>query len=416
MLPLAFIILIIIAVIVMYQSREKFTETSYYYEAAPGARGARMVCMPENRGMASLGIAVTKAARYAAKCSGVAKVNHSTINMVGRKAAKASKPRARVLRSTQAVIRPVKKAPRKIRALTASAAKPCTTCKPKKFTKTALKTRKLPAALQAAVRDPVRPKKVTRIGKKLGSKKVAKKPKTSKKLKLKNRPLKPTKKPKKPTKKPKKPTKKPKKPTKKPKKPMKKPTKKPTKPPPFKSGIIGGMNRVSITDPGVVKARTAVERALIERHGSRLTVTVLNASKQIVAGTNWRLTVRADFMPDPTVNMGAKRPSKQYMATVFEALPVNGGALKVTTIEEDQIVSVRPVKLTSSLGQAGRIEWPELQGTNAETARAALAAARRDLSVEVIGAGEITTANYVKTRVRITKGTDGKVARVPRIG
>ena len=182
MLPLAFIILIIIAVIVMYQSREKFTETSYYYEAAPGARGARMVCMPENRGMASLGIAVTKAARYAAKCSGVAKVNHSTINMVGRKAAKASKPRARVLRSTQAVIRPVKKAPRKIRALTASAAKPCTTCKPKKFTKTALKTRKLPAALQAAVRDPVRPKKVTRVGKKLGSKKVAKKPKTSKKL------------------------------------------------------------------------------------------------------------------------------------------------------------------------------------------------------------------------------------------
>jgi len=181
MLPLAFIILIIIAAIVMYQSREKYTETSYYYEAAPGARGARMVCMPENRGMASLGIAVTKAARYAAKCSGVAKVNHSTINMVGRKAVKGSKPRV-LRRSTQAVIRPVKKAPRKIRALTASACKPCTTCKPKKFTKTALKTRKLSAALQAAVRDPARPKKITRVGKKLGSKKVAKKPKKSKKI------------------------------------------------------------------------------------------------------------------------------------------------------------------------------------------------------------------------------------------
>ena len=297
MLPLAFIILIIIAVIVMYQSREKFTETSYYYEAAPGARGARMVCMPENRGMASLGIAVTKAARYAAKCSGVAKVNHSTINMVGRKAAKASKPRARVLRSTQAVIRPVKKAPRKIRALTASACKPCTTCKPKKFTKTALKTRKLPAALQAAVRDPARPKKVTRVGKKLGSKKVAKKPKTSKKI-VKSKKAKKTKK----TKKAKKPKK-----AKKAKKPKKAKKTSPAAP-------VTGVKETT-AQKEARKAKNAVFLATVATNVKAQKANKgVTGVKETTAQKEARLAKNAAFLATVATNIKAQKANKRVTA------------------------------------------------------------------------------------------------------
>ena len=294
MLPLAFIILIIIAVIVMYQSREKFTETSYYYEAAPGARGARMVCMPENRGMASLGIAVTKAARYAAKCSGVAKVNHSTINMVGRKAIK---PRTRVLRSTQAVIRPVKKAPRKIRALTASACKPCTTCKPKKFTKTALKTRKLPAALQAAVRDPARPKKVTRVGKKLGSKKVAKKPKTSKKI-VKSKKAKKTKK----TKKAKKPKK-----AKKAKKPKKAKKTSPAAP-------VTGVKETT-AQKEARKAKNAVFLATVATNVKAQKANKgVTGVKETTAQKEARLAKNAAFLATVATNIKAQKANKRVTA------------------------------------------------------------------------------------------------------
>jgi hypothetical protein len=45
-------------------------ETSYYYEAAPGTRGAKMVCMPEKGSQASLGVAVGAAARYAQRQGG----------------------------------------------------------------------------------------------------------------------------------------------------------------------------------------------------------------------------------------------------------------------------------------------------------------------------------------------------------
>ena len=82
---------------------------------------------------------------------------------------------------------------------------------------------------------------------------------------------------------------------------------------------------------------------------------------------------------------------------------------------------VVPVARTDSteqapyLGQAGRIEWPELQGTNAETARMALASARPDLAVSVV-VGAYMTMDFVNTRVRIASSNDGKVAQVPRIG
>jgi len=47
----------------MMTKGESFTETSYYYSAAPGSRGERLVCMPESQGRASIGIALQNAAK-----------------------------------------------------------------------------------------------------------------------------------------------------------------------------------------------------------------------------------------------------------------------------------------------------------------------------------------------------------------
>jgi hypothetical protein len=46
--------------IVNLNSKEKYLETSYYYGAAPGARGERMVCSPEDDGVNGLGLAVNQ--------------------------------------------------------------------------------------------------------------------------------------------------------------------------------------------------------------------------------------------------------------------------------------------------------------------------------------------------------------------
>ena len=71
----ALIVAMILAVLLMvYYTRERFVDTSYYYEAAPGSRGSRLICMPEGRGHASLGIALQKAAdRLAAPSKSCAK-------------------------------------------------------------------------------------------------------------------------------------------------------------------------------------------------------------------------------------------------------------------------------------------------------------------------------------------------------
>ena len=71
----ALIVALILAVLLMvYYTRETFVDTSYYYEAAPGSRGSRLICMPEGRGHASLGIALKKAAdRLAAPSKSCAK-------------------------------------------------------------------------------------------------------------------------------------------------------------------------------------------------------------------------------------------------------------------------------------------------------------------------------------------------------
>lgn len=65
MTPSILILVLLLVVILIFTTKESFAETSYYYEAAPGARGARLVCMPEANGQASLGIAAAQAATKA---------------------------------------------------------------------------------------------------------------------------------------------------------------------------------------------------------------------------------------------------------------------------------------------------------------------------------------------------------------
>lgn len=62
MIAVVVILLVLFLLIRMMTSTEPFAETSYYYSAAPGSRGERMVCMPESQGRASLGIALQNAA------------------------------------------------------------------------------------------------------------------------------------------------------------------------------------------------------------------------------------------------------------------------------------------------------------------------------------------------------------------
>jgi hypothetical protein len=122
------IILALIALFVMYKLKENFTETSYYYEAAPGSRGARMVCMPEGRGTASLGVAVNRATTRAMQpgkrsCAPLA-VDHSRVDRVYR----APAPRGIKAKTCACPFAPLKK-----------------------------KTKNLAPALYATMRDPTRP-------------------------------------------------------------------------------------------------------------------------------------------------------------------------------------------------------------------------------------------------------------------
>jgi len=80
------------------------------------------------------------------------------------------------------------------------------------------------------------------------------------------------------------------------------------------------------------------------------------------------------------------------------------------------VARTESAETTPSIGQTGRTEWPELQGTNAETAHRGLAAARPDLMVSVIGTNSAVTMDWRENRVRIRAGANGIVESVPRIG
>jgi hypothetical protein len=92
--------------------------------------------------------------------------------------------------------------------------------------------------------------------------------------------------------------------------------------------MLGGFSTAAANDAGVEAARRAVEAALAARAGAAagpLRVSVLEAASQVVAGTNWRLTVRAE---DPHFE------NKVFHAAVWARLPHEGGAYEVTKLEE----------------------------------------------------------------------------------
>ena len=176
MLHLILVVVLVIVAAMLFASKEKFAETSFYYEAAPGARAARMICMPEGNGP-SLGIAVTKAAKYAATCNAPT-FEHSSGNVVvhARKAKKSmadsddsddwDQPSASTMRKIRAPVRNLK-------ALSVSGRKPvATTMTQKRFRQTSVPVSRLSGALQAAVYDPSRPPPMmmTVPGKSLGKK------------------------------------------------------------------------------------------------------------------------------------------------------------------------------------------------------------------------------------------------------
>jgi uncharacterized membrane protein YgcG len=176
MLHLILVVVLVIVAAMLFASKEKFAETSFYYEAAPGARAARMICMPEGNGP-SLGIAVTKAAKYAATCNAPT-FEHSSGNVVvhARKAKKSmadsddsddwDQPSASTMRKIRAPVRNLK-------ALSVSGRKPvATTMTQKRFRQTSVPVSRLSGALQAAVYDPSRPPPMmmTVPGKSLGTK------------------------------------------------------------------------------------------------------------------------------------------------------------------------------------------------------------------------------------------------------
>ena len=57
---LMIVAIVAVVLLVRLKSKEKYLETSYYYGAAPGARGERMVCSPEDEGVNGLGVAVNQ--------------------------------------------------------------------------------------------------------------------------------------------------------------------------------------------------------------------------------------------------------------------------------------------------------------------------------------------------------------------
>ena len=91
MMPATSAVLIFTAVLLLLwtlsqRSHEGYMETSYYYEAAPGTRGAKMVCMPEKGSQASLGVAVGAAARYAQRQGGCPVPKRAAVKAVHVKA------------------------------------------------------------------------------------------------------------------------------------------------------------------------------------------------------------------------------------------------------------------------------------------------------------------------------------------
>lgn len=93
-------------------------------------------------------------------------------------------------------------------------------------------------------------------------------------------------------------------------------------------GIAGGFKKVDSgeNDERVEKARGVAEAGLVEKLGAAPTrVEVLAAETQVVAGTNFKLTLKVDV---------AGTGVKYYEAKVWEKLPAYGGAMELSSLHE----------------------------------------------------------------------------------
>ncbi|KAL4431379.1 hypothetical protein ABPG75_006635 [Micractinium tetrahymenae] len=108
--------------------------------------------------------------------------------------------------------------------------------------------------------------------------------------------------------------------------------------------MLGGFSKVDgvENDERVEAARGVAEKGLAERLGAApARVEVLAAEKQVVAGTNFKLTLKVDV---------AGKGVSYFEAKVWEKLPAYGGAMELTSLEE---VSA------DQAGAGGADEFPE---------------------------------------------------------
>lgn len=93
--------------------------------------------------------------------------------------------------------------------------------------------------------------------------------------------------------------------------------------------LLGGFSEFNAAsnsnDEGLESARKAVADKLKEQMGRPVKVSIITAQSQVVAGTNYRLKIKAD---DSHVD------TKYYDAQVWAKLPAHGGAVEVTKLEK----------------------------------------------------------------------------------
>ena len=133
-MEIVFVILVLVALFIFVKTKEGFMETSYYYGAAPGARGERMVCTPEDETVTGLGVSV----------GNIVGSNSCAPPMPSVCQQYVSDPKAKIINYPAAQFRPVD-----------------------------MSSYDLPPALYAAVVDPTRPASKPSVGLSLGKTGIA---------------------------------------------------------------------------------------------------------------------------------------------------------------------------------------------------------------------------------------------------
>jgi hypothetical protein len=80
------------------------------------------------------------------------------------------------------------------------------------------------------------------------------------------------------------------------------------------------------------------------------------------------------------------------------------------------LVCISVVLILPCTQAVAKTSWPELVNTSGSFACSAVKTDRPDVTVQVINYGDMYTADYVATRVRIFLSQYGRVAKTPTIG